>query len=72
MADRDSFVERANRVRHRIPFAYWLVFDAVLVPLLVWGLVAVSPVYAVGLALLAVAVFFDVNEAFVKWERRRG
>lgn len=64
------FVDRANAVRKRIPFAYWLAFDAVLTPLLVWGFVSLSHVYAVGLILLAVSVFFDVNEAIVKWSRR--
>lgn len=65
-----GFVDWANAVRHHIPFAYWLVFDAVLAPLLVWGFVSLSPVFGIGLALLAVSIFFDVNEAIVKWTRR--
>lgn len=69
---RSSFVERANGVRKRIPFAYWLCYDAVVAPLLVWGCVARSWLFAAGLVMLAFAAFFDVNEAFVKWERRRG
>ncbi len=67
-----GFVGRCNHVRKRIPFAYWLAFDAILAPLLVWGFVALSPFYAVGLAFLAVSLFFDVNEAIVKWAMRRG
>jgi hypothetical protein len=65
-----SFTYRANRVRKRIPFAYWLVYDAVVAPLLVWGAVALSLWFMAGLAMLAVAAFFDVNEAIVKWKER--
>lgn len=65
-----SFTERANTVRKRIPFAYWLVWDAVLTPFLIWGLVSASWTFVFPLAMLAMAVFFDVNEAVVKWARR--
>lgn len=71
VAERNSFVERANRVRGRVPFAYWLAYDVVLTPLLVYGFVSLSRWFAVGLGMLAFAAFFDVNEAFVKWQRRR-
>ena len=68
---RATFTERANSVRERIPFAYWLAYDAVVAPLLIWGVVSLSSWFAIGLAMLAFAVFFDVNEAVVKWARRR-
>jgi hypothetical protein len=65
-----SFTDKANGVRKRIPFAYWLVYDAVLLPLLVWGF-TMSRWFIVGLVMLAVAAFFDINEAVVKWAMRR-
>jgi len=65
-----SFTARANAIRKRVPFAYWLVYDAVTAPLLVWGAVALSPWFWIGLVMLAFAAFFDVNEAFVKWAYR--
>lgn len=65
-----TFTERANKVRGRIPFAYWLFYDAVLTPLLIWGFFSLSYWFVVGLAVLGVAIFFDVNEAVVKWSRR--
>lgn len=65
-----SFTDRANKVRHRIPFAYWLAYDIVLAPFLIWG-VTVSVWFVAPLAMLAFAVFFDVNEAIVKWAFRR-
>jgi hypothetical protein len=64
-----SFVARANGVRKRIPFAYWLAYDAVVAPVLVWA--TARTLWALpALAMLAVAAFFDVNEAIVKWSRR--
>jgi len=59
-----------NRLRKRVPFAYWLVFDAVLTPLLIVGLLKIGWPYAIGLALLGVSIVFDVNEAIVKWRLR--
>lgn len=66
-----SFTDRANRVRKRIPFAYWLAYDVVLAPFLIWGAVTLSLWFLVPLAWLAVASFFDVNEAIVKWALRK-
>lgn len=69
-----SFVERANAVRETIPFAYWLLFDAVLGPLLVLGWwdasTAARAAWALALTMWLLAVFFDVNEAVVKATRR--
>lgn len=67
----DSFVERANRVRKRIPFGYWIAYDLVMVPVMLW--VGIERIWwAFPAALMwCVAVFFDVNEAIVKWDRRQ-
>ena len=66
-----SFTDRCNAVRKRIPFAYWLCYDAVVLPFLVWACASLSWWFAVPLAMLAFAAFFDVNEAIVKWHRKR-
>jgi hypothetical protein len=65
-----TFVDRCNGVRKRIPFAYWLVYDAVVVPFLVWGTLSLSLAFVAPLAMLVFAVFFDVTEAIVKWSTR--
>ncbi len=65
-----TLTERANEVRRRIPFAYWLAYDAVLAPLLVWGFIALSPLFVIGIIMLALSAFFDTNEAIAKWSMR--
>ena len=65
-----SFVDRCNRVRKSIPFAYWLFWDVLLLPFLIWGVVSLSWAFAIPLVLLAGSAFFDVTEAIVKWEER--
>jgi hypothetical protein len=65
-----SFVDRCNRVRKSIPFAWWLIWDVLLAPFLIWGVVSLSWVFLLPLVLLAGSAFFDVNEAIVKWARR--
>lgn len=59
-----------NAFRHRIPFAYWLVYDVVVAPFLVWGAVSLSVWFVVPLAMLLFAAVFDVTEAIVKWAQR--
>ena len=59
-------------VRRRIPYAYWLFYDVVVLGALIWG----NPlVRALAFLCLSVAVFFDVVEFIVKgmesnWLRR--
>ena len=64
-----SFTERANEVRRRVPFAYWLAYDIVVAPFLIWGIATVSWLFVLPLLMLAFAAFFDLNEAIVKWGR---
>lgn len=65
-----SFTDRANSVRKSIPFAYWLMYDIVLLPFLVWASLALSPWFGIPISFLLVAMFFDINEAVVKWVER--
>ena len=65
-----SITERANGVRKRIPFAYWIVYDLVSLPVLAWAVT--QHAWAIPAAgMWVVAAFFDINEALVKWQRRR-
>lgn len=66
-----SFVERANGVRKRIPFVYWLLYDAVCVFPMIWATKQAGWWVAPAWVMFALAAFFDVNEAFVKAARRR-
>jgi hypothetical protein len=60
-----------NRIRARIPYAYWLLYDAVLGSLLVYGLARGLTVFAVGLPFLALAATFDIVEFIVKSARSK-
>lgn len=56
-------LRRLERIRRRIPYAYWLVYDVVVL----WALLTGNPaVKAVAFLCLAIAVFFDVVEFIVK------
>jgi hypothetical protein len=59
---------RLNGIRRKIPYGYWLVYDAVIGGLLVYGL-SVSPAFAVGVPFFAASVIFDVVEWVVKRDR---
>jgi len=59
---------RLEMVRRRIPYAYWLVYDAVVL----WALLTGNPtVKAVAFLCLATAVFFDVVEFIIKGSENR-
>jgi len=65
-----TFLDSCNKARKSIPFAYWLCWDVILLPFLIWGLVSLSWAFVFPLVLFAGAVFFDVTEAIVKWDER--
>lgn len=68
----DGIFYRLNYIRNRIPYAYWLLYDVVIGWLLWWGYTQLSHLFAIGLAFLAVAVFFDVVESVIKWRWKHG
>lgn len=63
-------IDYCNAIRKRIPFAYWLAYDMVVAPFLIWGVLRLSGWFFVPLAMLLFAGFFDVTEAIVKCGRR--
>jgi hypothetical protein len=55
-------------VRRRVPYAYWLLYDAVIL----WALLTGNPVVrAIAFLCLSIAVFFDVVEFIIKASEHR-
>jgi hypothetical protein len=66
-----NFLQSANKVRMSLPYAYWLLYDAVLLPMLVWGFISLShKIFGIGLVLLGISLFFDLVESIIKWQAR--
>jgi hypothetical protein len=61
-----SVITRLERLRHRIPFWWWLTYDALVALVIVIGISPSDPAFWLGLAVLAVAVAIDVCEFIVK------
>jgi hypothetical protein len=62
-----------DRARHRIPFWWWLTYDALVALVIVLGIAPSDPAFLLGFAVLAIAVAIDSVEAVVKspWARAR-
>jgi hypothetical protein len=65
-----SRLTKANELRHRIPFWWWITYDAIVGVIL--ALSVRGPALYVGIVVLAIAVVIDLTEAIVKspWGRR--
>lgn len=61
-----------NRWRHRIPFWWWLTYDAIVGVVIVVGISPSDPAFWLGFAVLAVAVAIDAVEFVVKRPRSDG
>lgn len=59
-------IRRLDALRHRVPFWWWLTYDAGVLVLVVYGLHDHLLAMMAGLAWLAVAVVIDVVEFVVK------
>lgn len=57
---------RLDRWRHRIPFWWWLTYDALVALVIVVGISPSDPAFWLGFAVLAIAVTIDVAEFLVK------
>jgi hypothetical protein len=55
-----------DRWRHRIPFWWWLTYDALVAVVIVLGIAPSEPAFWLGFAVLAVAVVIDAVEFWVK------
>lgn len=55
-----------DRWRHRIPFWWWLTYDALVGIVIVFGVSWHDPAFWLGFAVLAIAVVIDTIEFLVK------
>lgn len=55
-----------DRWRHRIPFWWWLTYDALVALVIVVGISPSDPAFWLGFAVLAIAVVIDTVEFLVK------
>lgn len=70
---RASVLRALDRARHRIPFWWWLTYDALVALVIVLGIAPSDPAFLLGFAVLAIAVAIDSVEFVVKspWARAR-
>lgn len=67
MSDKDAMVlRRLDDARHRIPFWWWLTYDAAVLVVILAGTSPGEWPFWLGLAVLAVAVAIDTVEFIVK------
>jgi hypothetical protein len=62
----ESVLVKLERFRHRIPFWWWLTYDALVALVIAVGIAPSSPAFWIGYATLAIAVVIDVVEFIVK------
>lgn len=55
-----------DRWRHRIPFWWWLTYDALVAVVIVAGISPSDPAFWLGFAVLGIAVVIDAVEFIVK------
>lgn len=59
-------IERLDRWRHRIPFWWWLTYDAAVGLVIAFGVSPSDPAFWLGFTVLFVAVVIDAAEFAVK------
>lgn len=64
-------IVRLDRARHRIPFWWWLTYDALVALVIVLGIAPSDPAFWLGFGVLAIAVAIDAVEYAVKSPRGR-
>ena len=65
-----SVLATCDRIRHSIPFWWWLTYDALVGVVIVVGTKPWSFAFVLGLAVLSIAVVIDVAEFIAKRPRR--
>lgn len=55
-----------DQLRHKIPFWWWLTYDALVAFVIVVGISPTDPAFWLGFAVLAIAVGIDFIEFLVK------
>jgi hypothetical protein len=59
-------LQRLERLRHRVPFWWWLTYDALVAIVIVAGVSPSDPAFWLGFAVLSIAVAIDLVEFVVK------
>ena len=59
-------LQTLDRWRHRIPFWWWLTYDALVAFVIIIGISWRDPAFWIGFAVLGIAVVIDVVEFLVK------
>lgn len=62
----DRMLIAFDRLRHRIPFWWWLTYDALVAFVIVVGISPTDPAFWIGFAVLGIAVGIDFVEFLVK------
>lgn len=62
----ESPLTTLDRWRHRIPFWWWLTYDALVGVVIVVGVSPSDPAFWLGFLVLGIAVVIDAVEFFVK------
>lgn len=72
--ERESLLAAAlDRARHRIPFWWWITYDALVAVVIVAGIAPSDPAFWLGFGVLGIAVAIDTVEFLVKspWAKKR-
>lgn len=62
----EPLIFKLDRWRHRIPFWWWLTYDALVGLVIVVGISPSDPAFWLGFAVLGIAVAIDTVEFIVK------
>lgn len=66
-----SLLVRLDNARHKIPFWWWLTYDALVLVVIVFGISPYDPAFWLGIGVLLIAVVIDVIEFLVKRPKAR-
>lgn len=69
VAEARPLIARLDRWRHRIPFWWWLTYDALVGITIVYGIAPSDPAFWLGFVVLTIAVAIDAVEFVVKRPR---
>lgn len=61
-----ALLHRADQARHRIPFWWWITYDALVALVIIVGVKPLTPAFWLGFGTLGIAVVIDSVEFWVK------
>jgi len=65
-------IETLDKIRHKIPFWWWMTYDTLVLLVILWGVHPRDMWFVIGLIILGIAVVIDTIEFIVKnpWRKR--